>query len=337
MSVAPSPANESDRLAALKSYEVLDTTCEAAFDNIAQMAAQMTGCPISLVSLIDDERQWFKARVGLDIEQTPREFAFCAHAITNPTEPLIVPNALEDARFADNPLVQDGPAIRFYAGVPLVNPQGAALGTLCVIDREPRDLSLQQQQTLQRLADSVMTTLELRRAMITVRHMALIDSLTGIANRSALISAVEQAIARQHRHGTPFILLYLDLNGFKAVNDRFGHAEGDKVLRVVASALTSCLRTGDVAGRLGGDEFALVLAGGEADIAGATFRVREAIARRVAERGWDIGAALGGVSFTRPPVSADAALQVADELMYADKAASKAAHFFQVTQADAAD
>jgi diguanylate cyclase (GGDEF)-like protein len=333
----PIPANEKERLTALQSYEVLDTTCEAAFDNFTHMAAQLTACPISIITLVDRERQWFKSKIGIDMVQTPREEAFCAHAIANPQETLIVPDAWQDERFAQNPVVLGGPLIRFYAGVPLVNPEGAALGTLCVIDREPRALTDTQAQTLRRLADAVMTTLELRRAMIAVRRMSLVDTLTGIASRAALIHALEQAIARQDRHGTPFILLYLDLNGFKAVNDRLGHAEGDEVLRTIAAALTFCLRTGDVAGRLGGDEFALVLAGSQADIAGATLRVREAIARQVAERGWDVGAAIGAVSFTRPPVSADAALHVADGLMYADKAPSKAAHFFQVTQADAVD
>jgi diguanylate cyclase (GGDEF)-like protein len=273
MPAAQFPSNEAERLAALRSYEVLDTTCEAAFDNIAEMAAQLTGCPMSMVSLIDGERQWFKAKIGIDNTQTPREHAFCAHAIANPSEPLIVKNALHDHRFADNPLVLGAPAIRFYAGMPLVNPQGAALGTLCVIDREPRELSPTQSQTLRRLADAVMTTLELRRAMIVVRDMALVDSLTGIPNRSALMTALEAAIARHDRNGTPFLLLYLDLDGFKAVNDRLGHATGDRVLRAVASALTACLRAGDVAGRLGGDEFAMVLAGGDSDVEGATDRV----------------------------------------------------------------
>ena len=323
MQAAPLPPNEKERLAALQSYEVLDTTCEAAFDNIATMAAELTGCPISLVSLIDGERQWFKARVGLDITQTPREYAFCTHAIANPSELFIVPNALHDTRFADNPLVQGGPAIRFYAGVPLVNPQGAALGTLCVIDREPRDLSATQAQILQRLADAVMTTLELRRAMLVVRDMALVDSLTGISNRAAFVAAIEAAIARHDRHGTPFLLLYLDLDGFKAINDRFGHATGDNVLRLVAAALTACLRTGDVAGRLGGDEFAMVLAGGESDVAGAIARVRVEIGRRMAEFSWGVGASIGGVAFTRSPASADAALAAADRLMYAEKAARK--------------
>ncbi len=332
MSAAPVLSNEAERLAALRSYEVLDTTCEAAFDNIAMMAAQMTGCPISLVSLIDGERQWFKSRIGLDATQTPRDIAFCAHAIATPDETFIVPDALEDTRFADNPLVQDGPAIRFYAGVPLVNPQGVALGTLCVIDQQPRELSPLQQQTLERLAESVMTTLELRRAMITVRNMALVDSLTGIANRAALMAALEQAVARLDRHDTPFLLLYLDLNGFKTVNDVFGHAAGDEVLRVTASALTDCLRTGDVAGRLGGDEFAMVMTGGEADREGAVQRVRAQIKAGMVAQGWDVGAAIGAVAFTNMPMSSELALATADRLMYVDKAAQRRARVFPMTE-----
>ncbi len=327
MPAAPIPCNEAERLAALHSYEVLDTTCEAAFDNITEMAAQLTGCPMSMVSLIDGERQWFKSKIGLDVTETPLEHAFCAHAILDPTKPLIVTDALEDPRFADNPLSLGPPAIRFYAGVPLVNPQGAALGTLCVADSKPRELTPAQALTLRRLADAVMTTLELRRAMIAVRNMAFVDSLTGISNRSALITALEAAIARLDRHGTPFLLLYLDLDGFKAVNDKLGHAIGDRVLQVVAAALTACLRAGDVAGRLGGDEFAMVLAGGEMDCEGATARVRTEIANSMAEHGWEVGASIGTVAFIQAPASADAALSAADRLMYANKMIGKSGAF----------
>jgi diguanylate cyclase (GGDEF)-like protein len=325
MVAAPLPSNEAERLAALRSYDVLDTICEASFDNITQMAAQLTGCPISLVSLVDSERQWFKSKVGLDATETPREQSFCAHAITNSSEALVVGDALLDARFSDNPLVSGAPSIRFYAGVPLVNSEGLALGTLCVIDREPRKLSQSQSETLQRLAGAVMTTLELRRAMIRVRSVAVIDSLTGIANRVALLAAIETAIARCDRHGTSFLLLYLDLDGFKCVNDTLGHAAGDRVLQVVASILTACLRNGDIVGRLGGDEFALVLAGGESDVEGATERVRAEIEKGAAAHGWAVGASIGAVAFTQAPGSADVALAIADRLMYADKLARKTA------------
>jgi GAF domain-containing protein len=133
MPPAPLPSNERERLAALHSYEVLDTACEGAFDNLAKLAAQITVCPIAAVSLIDAGRQWFKARHGLEISETPRDYAFCAYTILS-SAPLIVPDTACDPRFADNPFVTDAPNVRFYTGIPLVNQDNLALGTLCVID-----------------------------------------------------------------------------------------------------------------------------------------------------------------------------------------------------------
>jgi diguanylate cyclase (GGDEF)-like protein len=323
MPAASLPINEAERLAALHSYEILDTACEDTFDNIAHLAAELTSSPISLVSLIDADRQWFKAHVGLDATETPREHAFCAHAILNPGEPLIVPDAQRDPRFSGNPLVQGGLGIRFYAGMPLVNRDGAALGTLCVIDDKPREMGEDQQRILRRLAETVVTTLELRRAMNRVRDLALTDPLTGVANRAALIDALERAIARHNRHDDVFGLLYLDLDGFKGVNDKFGHAAGDQVLGVVAAAMTATLRREDVVARIGGDEFAAILVcdGGKAD--GAANRVRQAIELSMREHDWPVTASIGAVSFNEAPISADAALAEADALMYTAKRLGK--------------
>ncbi len=156
------PLNEQHRLGALRQYGVLDTPPEQALDDLAALAAQICAVPIALVSLVDEHRQWFKARVGLERTETPRDVSFCTHALQQ-TDLLIVPDATQDERFAKNPLVTGEPGIRFYAGAPLVTPEGAVLGTLCVIDREPRTLTPGQEQTLRVLSRQVMTQLELRR------------------------------------------------------------------------------------------------------------------------------------------------------------------------------
>jgi GAF domain-containing protein len=153
--------NEIARLEALRQYCVLDTGCEAAFDDLTLLAAQICGTPIALISLIDDCRQWFKSKVGLDVESTSRDLAFCAHAIQQPDDVLIVPDTLLDHRFATNSLVTSDPYIRFYAGAPLITPEGYAVGTLCVIDRVPRQLSLEQVQALRTLSRQVIAQMEL--------------------------------------------------------------------------------------------------------------------------------------------------------------------------------
>ncbi|TCZ64845.1 GGDEF domain-containing protein [Roseicella aquatilis] len=324
MPTAPVPVTEAARLAALQSYQVLDSTCEAAFDDLTRLAAVLTDSPIALVSLVDADRQWFKARHGLDASETPRSQAFCAHAILAPDQQLVVSNAPDDVRFADNPLVTGDLGIRAYAGTPLVNPEGHALGTLCVIDTVPRQFTAEQLDILQSLARSVQTTLELRRALLQVREMAMTDALTGIANRPAFLSALESAVARHRRHGGGFGMLYLDLDGFKRTNDLHGHAAGDAVLRAVADVLARGVRREEKAARIGGDEFAVLLVCEEAsDVSLAAERIRLAINTRMEADGWPVTASVGAVTFLSPPSDAAHALNVADQLMYEAKGAGK--------------
>jgi two-component system cell cycle sensor histidine kinase/response regulator CckA len=160
--MAPVKTNETRRLKVLWQYDVLDTVPEEVFDDLTELAARICEAPIALISLIDEDRQWFKAKVGVTLNETSRDISFCSHAIKQ-HDLFIIPDATQDARFADNPLVTSDPKIRFYAGAPLVTPDGYALGTLCVIDKVPRELRAEQKQALRVLARHVMTQLELRR------------------------------------------------------------------------------------------------------------------------------------------------------------------------------
>lgn len=169
MKIAPLPSNELERLAELRKYSILDSEPEEAFDGMVKLASYICQTPFAAISLVDEHRQWFKAICGVDAKETSRDVAFCAHTILQ-AEPLVVPNALEDERFCDNPLVAGGLDIRFYAGVPLVSIAGFRLGTLCVIDQKPRQLTVEQMDAIQTLATSVMAHLELRLSHQQIRR-----------------------------------------------------------------------------------------------------------------------------------------------------------------------
>ncbi|MBV8882604.1 MAG: EAL domain-containing protein [Chroococcidiopsidaceae cyanobacterium CP_BM_RX_35] len=264
---------ETERLKTLSQYHILDTAPEAYFDDLTRLAAYICQTPIAAIGLIGAKRQWFKSKVGILATEESRDLTFCAHAILQ-AELLIVPDTLQDERFVNNPFVIGDARIRFYAGAPLITHDGFALGTLCVLDHVPRELSDEQQEALRILALQVLTQLELRRNLAVLeqnilerqqseaqlRHHVYHDGLTGLPNRALLMERLRCALNRSKQHQRfVFAVLFIDLDRFKVINDSLGHMAGDQLLIVIAQRLTACLRTGDLAARLGGDEFAILL------------------------------------------------------------------------------
>ena len=194
----PAPTkNEAARVAALQKYAILDTEPEQAFDDLVLLASFICNTPIALISLVDEDRQWFKSKVGLSISETPREIAFCATAIRQ-ADVFVVPDTLNDERFRNNPLVVSEPNIRFYAGAPLINEEGHALGTICVIDRTPRELEPGQQAALEALSRLVLAQLELRRNLMLLKE-ALTDRTKEEHERERELVALQQTLLRVMR------------------------------------------------------------------------------------------------------------------------------------------
>jgi diguanylate cyclase (GGDEF)-like protein len=251
---------EARRLAALDRCRILDTPPDPRFDAMARLAAEICDVPVALVSFVDARRQWFKAAVGLGLCETSRDSAFCAVAIQQPHEVMVIEDATLDPRFADSSLVATEPRIRFYAGAPICIEDGQALGTLCIMDVKPRTLDETGRRRLAELAGSVSCILELHRSAAQLGRLDTHDVLTGTVSRRAFEDRFEEAVAGALA-GRPCGLLVIDLDGLKTVNESLGHAAGDLLLREVAARLKAAVRTGDLVGRLGGDEFAILMPG----------------------------------------------------------------------------
>ena len=181
--------NDQERLDALNEYGIMDSLPEEAYDNITTLASRICGTPISLITLLDDQRQWFKAVTGLDVKETPVEFAFCSHAIQNPSEILVVPDSRKDERFANNPFVTGEPHIVFYAGMPLVDDAGHALGTLCVLDIQEHTLTAFQLTALRQLARQVVSLMKLKK-----ENKVLTNRLDSLEQQNAALKEEVQTL-----------------------------------------------------------------------------------------------------------------------------------------------
>lgn len=306
--------DEEGRIAALERYCVLDTPPEKPFDKITALVQSILEVPICAVSLLDRERQWFKSIQGLDARETPRSISFCTYTIQT-DQPLIVCDALEDARFNSNPVVLGAPHVRSYAGVPLQTPDGYNIGALCVVDTVCRDFSETQIGILKSFAALVVDELELRR-------IAERDHLTGALTRRGFIDQMDKEIARFHRHRRESVLVLIDIDHFKSVNDRFGHPAGDEVLKAVSRACERQLRANDAFGRLGGEEFGILLA--ETDATGGS-NAAEKLRRTIEDLAVDVGGGVQvtssfGVASVSPAISSPGQwIAEADEALYLAK------------------
>ena len=331
------PPDEARRLEALRELGVLYTPAEERFDRITRLASRLLDVPMSVISLVDSARQWFKSSRGVAATETSRAVSFCGHAILC-DDTMVVPDARSDPRFFDNPMVIGEPRIRFYAGHPLRGPDGSKVGTLCALDRRPRQPTPAELEVLRDLAGWVESELrisafsqaerELIAEMDDLRRKAMLDPLTRLWNREGITSVLDREIERSSREEIPMAVIMADLDDFKRINDTHGHPAGDAALQEVAKTLRSCVRPYDAIGRYGGEEFLIVLGNCSRE---AVMRTAERIRGRVAR--CQVPAPAGPISLTLSlgvialervdGTSAAALVEAADRALYRAKAAGR--------------
>jgi diguanylate cyclase (GGDEF)-like protein len=313
------PANETQRINVLHSLGLLDAPPDERFDRLTRLAKRLFDVPVAKVTLVDNDAVFALSCAGQASGPVPRELSFCSHAIVGDGV-LLIPETRDDPRFHDNPYVTDAPFIRFYAGCPLEVPGGARVGSLCLVDFEPRRFSDEDVALLRDLAAMV------EQEMAAV-HMATVDDMTGLLNRRGFEASAPQALQLCTRLDKPASLLFFDLNRFKQINDTFGHAEGDRALKVFAETLRKVVRSSDLPGRLGGDEFvALLINSSRDETALVVERLRAAINERneADRRGYEICFSVGQVELCAgQPLAIAELLAQGDAEMYKNKQAMK--------------
>lgn len=335
------PASEPQRLEALRHFETFVGAARQDLDDLVRLAAAICGTPMASVTLIDETNQHIAAKLGMDDGSTPRDESFCAHAILAPDAVTVIPDAQLDDRFHDNPLVTSGPRIRFYAGAPMLSADGYAMGALCVIDSQPRELTDAQRDALHLLSRQASKVVQLRAlahrvgryardrdwyeqqmreyqatleaANADLRVQSETDPLTGLANRRAFSSALLQLRSSVDDACVAFI----DVDHFKAVNDLHGHPAGDKVLTAIGEVLRHAAEGQGLLARYGGEEFAWMFRSETPDSARAACeRLRLAVERAATPVPVTVSI---GVAQHRPGETCPELLERADEALYRAK------------------
>jgi diguanylate cyclase (GGDEF)-like protein len=307
--------NEAERLHALRTLRILDTPYEERFDRVTRIAKRILNVSISLVSLIDEDRQWFKSKQGFEASETPRDISFCGHAI-NQDGLFIIPDTAKDERFFDNPLVTEAPYVRFYAGYPLKLRQGINIGTLCIMDSKPKILNEEDKKSLKDLGTMI-------EQEIQCVQVATLDELTMISNRRGFLDLVGHSLKVCRRNQWSMSFMLFDLNKFKTINDTYGHHEGDFVLTTFAQIMLDSFRDCDLIGRLGGDEFVAMLSDsdeGKANIVLERFSVAIKEANKTLNKSYKIEYSVGVMHFMHDTdKSIEKMIQDADAAMYEQK------------------
>lgn len=325
------PLDEEARLAELHRFGILDTLPEPQFDRIVALAARYLNMPMAAVTLVDRDRQWFKSRLGIEKTETPISESICAIAIAQ-DDVLVIPDARQDPRVNGMDCVSVDETVGFYAGAPLRTPDGYRLGTVCVMDAVPRTFTPDEEGILEDFAALVMDELRLHVTLQQLGDLALLDGLTGLPNRANFRQRVAQAMRRADLHGRKAVLGLMDLDRFKLINDTFGHAAGDELLKLMAFRLQECVASSDTVARMGGDEFALIFTDLEdpAHSERILERIRQAFAAPFTLAGQDVFVhwSLGLSVYPDDAADAETLLSEADTAMYRIKRAGGGHTFF---------
>lgn len=332
-SVNSCDTDDEQRLEALYRYNILDTGLDPRFDDLAELGAYICNMPIAVINFVDKDRQWFKSEIGLGVRETPLDISVCKHAILQPGL-FVVPDMTKDERFVNNKLVTGEPHLRFYAGALLESSDGYPLGTFCVLDYQPRELTTQQQKALKTLAQQVMNQLELMKINEEQRETlkdlershklleieASTDELTQLANRRAITHALQHELSLMQSMRRPSSALLLDLDFFKSVNDEHGHLVGDEVLKEFAAFCNHEFRSSDLIGRWGGEEFVIILPGSNLEVSRKVVnRFREKLTTKTFTKARIELSFSAGLIELSPSMSPKATFKKLDDLLYQAK------------------